>query len=202
MTKLSFEEGYELTNYYVNYFWDSKKFYSLAHSMEKDDLLQSLMVKFLEKDFYSKYDSTITSKKYFVMIGVRNYFIDELRKQKRKEVSIDAEDEDGLSILDRVVSNIDIESEVLLNEVIKGFLDILPDDTNSKVIGQSPIKGEISMSHRQIAIHLVYGYNVTDISKMFFNENSGRTISTATISRKVKEIRELSESYFNEVKNG
>ena len=85
---ISKEEGYELVKRYVHYFWVTGKFYSLKNDREEIDIVDDIYCKFLSKHLFEKYDSSITSKKYFVMIPVKRTMSDMLRKY-RYLVSLD-----------------------------------------------------------------------------------------------------------------
>lgn len=188
---ISNEEGFLLTYKYVSYFYNSKKFYSLNNSYDLEDLVQEIYCKFLAKNLFSKYNSSITSKKYHIMNSVKNSLIDMLRKY-RETVSLDKklqDDEDG-SLYTVLSTNEDVEGSVIESNFISELLESLSDETNSKVIGYTPLMGEVKMTERCIGMHLVNGYTVTEMSEWFINPNNKKPVSKSSISSIVKKVRE------------
>ena len=177
---LSREEGYELTENYVKYFWYANKFYSLKNTYELEDIVHEIYCKFLDKKFFEKYNYKITSKKYHVMNGVRTSMIDMLRKY-RDVYSLDAPNEMDLTLGDLMTDNTNIAQDVVHSTERDRIIESLPDISNSKLIGYSDLLGECVLSYRAIVLHLEAGYAVKEIADMFINPASGRPITTGRI---------------------
>lgn len=186
---LTREEGYELTKCYVEYYWATGKFYSLKNQYELEDLVHEIYAKFLEKKLFEKYNSEITSKKYHVMNSVRTSLIDMLRKY-RESLSLDKEDENGITLGEKIKSNEDVSKEALGEVCREDILNRIPKDTDSKLVGNSPIFGVVNFSLWTIAVHLEKGYSVEDISKMFINQRSGKPVTKGRVQQLVQELRE------------
>lgn len=187
------EEGYDLTSQYVSYFWNTGKFYSLKNQYEVEDLVMEIYAKFLEKGFFEKYSKKVTSKKYFVMTAVKNSLIDMLRKY-REVVSLDKEDESGLTLADKIESIENLEDTVEGKVHRDSLFSYLPKETDSKLVGKSPVLGTVNFSLWVIAYHLELGYSVKDISGMFFNKNSGKYVTAGHVYQAVYKIREILKS--------
>lgn len=189
-------EGYELTKFYVTYFWFNK-FHTLRHNYELEDLVNELCLKFIEKNLFKKYNSQITSKKYHVMISVRRSLIDILRKQ-RKEVSLEqclTEDEDDFSLMSVLDSGVDVNLEVVGRQVRDDIIAILPDYTNSKLEGNSPLLGKCGFTLRNIALHLEQGYGAKEIAEFYYNPRSGRHTTTSNVLKMIRTIRQICVDY-------
>ena len=186
---LTREEGYELTKFYVEYYWATGKFYSLKNQYELEDLVHEIYAKFLEKKLFEKYNSSITSKKYHVMNSVRNSLIDMLRKY-REFVSLDKEDEMGITLVERIESEEDMQAYVIGDVRRNQILDRIPKDTDSKLVGISPVFGKVNFSLWTIAVHLEQGFTVEEISKMFINERSGKPVTKGRVQQMVQALRE------------
>lgn len=155
--------------------------------MDVEDLTQAICLRFLEKKFFEKYDPEITSKKFFVMSAVKNYFVTELRKQK-KTISLDREIEDGLTLADLIPDTKSLEGEVIGNEYVGSLLDSLPAETKSKIVLVSPL-GEEKATLRRIAELLIEGFSKQEISKMMISPISGKNVTPARVSQLVDQIR-------------
>lgn len=191
-TPLTNEEGYELTKHYVSYFWNTHKFYSLEGTCELDDIISTIYIKFLEKNFFTKYNCSITSKKYHVMNAVKNSMIDMLRKH-RDTVSMEKETEEGLTvadvIADKSISTSD-EAEGMLSR--NKIIEALPDTCNSEIVGYSELLGrEVNISYRMLALHLESGYSIKDLAQMYSNPISGQSVTEGTVSRYIRLMREF-----------
>lgn len=190
-------EGYELTKFYVTYFWYNK-FHTLRNQFELDDLVNELYLKFLEKNLFKKFNPSITSKKYHVMVSVQRSLIDIIRKQKNV-VSLDnnmTEDtEDDFSLLAVLDSGVDVTSEVIGSQVRDEIIAILPDYTDSKLEGDSPLLGHCKFTLRNIALHLERGYDYKEIAEFFFNPASGRHTTPSNVLKNIKAIRQICTDY-------
>lgn len=186
---LTREEGYELTKFYVEYFWATGKFYSLKNQYEMEDLVHEVYAKFLEKRLFEKYNQKITSKKYHVMNAVKNALIDMLRKY-RETISLEKEDENGITLADKLEDSTDVEAQAIGTVGRNRILDQIPRTTDSKLVGNSPVLGTVNFSLWTIAFHLEQGYTTEDISKMFINPKSGRPVTKGRVQQLVQALRE------------
>lgn len=191
-------EGHEITKFYVSYFYMNKLSYLRDARVDLEDLVSTVYVHFLEKDLFNKYDSRITSKKYFIMSAVKRFMIDLCRKHKQA-ISLDDpigfDDEgNGLELGD-VISNGEDNEQIIMDRIsteeIYKMIDSLPAETNSKVVGKSPVRGEIKMSLREIVYHLAEGFTIAEISEMYINPYNGETVSNSRIQSLAKEARLL-----------
>lgn len=189
-TQLTQEEGYELTKFYVNYFWRTNKFYSLKNQYDEEDIVSIIYIKFMEHNHFAKYNPNITSKKYHIMNGVRTSMIDLLRKY-REVVYLDKENEEGSTLMETIESPQNIEVEAISSFKRDDILNALPESTNSKITGFSPLlKREVNISYRILALHLEAGYKASDLAKFYKNPTSGENVSEGSISRYIREMRE------------
>lgn len=184
--KVTFEEAYPIIEGYVQYFYRSGKFYSLRWHFEEEDMLQEVCTKFLQNGYLERYDENVTTLKYFLMTGVKFFFIDCLRKQKQT-ISLDREFEEGLTMLDLLVdeSSKDLDDMVIYKE----WLDRLPDDTNSKIIITTEYGGKATL--RNIAMHLSLGYTQAELRKYMINPANNKPVTSGRLSQLVKEIKDV-----------
>jgi len=189
------DEGYKLTKNYVQYFWRSKKFYSLARDFEEEDAVSKIYLKFLEQGLFEKYNPNRTTKKYFIMSCVKRSLIDMLRIQKEK-YSLEQEDQNGIPLIDKIQkegldTDVDALGRLSRNEIIEA----LPAVTDSQAEGESPLLGKCEMSLRNIALHLEQGYSAKDIAKFFCNPHTGSHISPSRIHQLKQDIREIARDF-------
>lgn len=184
---MSAEEGYKLVKHYVSYFV-SVKFYTLRRDFEIEELVNELYVKFLDKGFFAKYDESITSRRYYVMNGVRNSLIDLLRKQKNHS-SLDKLGPEGIPLGMKIPAP-DVCEETALGRVTRDeIMEMIPNETRSKSLGNSPVIGECKMTPRVVALHLEMGYSPSDIAAMFTNPQSGREVTYGRMHQIIMEMR-------------
>lgn len=82
----------------------TRKGYNLT-SYDIEDLVQEVMVHFLEKKFFEKYNPAQTSYRYFIWVATKNYLITLSKQDKIRFMSLDrvvGEAEDGETFLDMV----------------------------------------------------------------------------------------------------
>lgn len=193
---LSREEGWMLTYQYVNYYFNSSQFTRLRGGFQVEDLISEIYAKFLAKGFFEKYSSDVTSKKYYVMNSVYRSLIDISRKY-REQFSLDKESEEGTDFYNVTPSEENVETDVVTSEITSAILESLSDETNSKVVGHSPLLGEVKMTERVIFHHLMNGYRVGEIAEMFINPKNNKPVSSSSISRIVKEAKENAKINFS-----
>lgn len=191
---LTREEGYELTKGYATYFFHGKYSLLKRSRMDVEDVISTIYVHFLEKGLFEKYNSEVTSKKYFVMKSVENRMIDMCRTLHPTVLLSTpiGESKDGEELeLGDIIEGRDEEELVISLLDRDALLEKLPDTTNSKVRGNSPIRGEVAMTLREIAIHLASGYTVQEIAAIYINPYNGYAVSESRIRSFIKEIREI-----------
>lgn len=200
-TEFTLEEGYDLTDFYVRYYWATNKFYSLKNQFEVEDVVHDLYIKFIERNLFGKYNNKITSKKYYVMNAVRNGMIDMLRKY-RETISLEQKlTEDGMCLMDVIPDETDTEHDVIERidreasyhaEKRQFILDSLPDTTDSKIVGFSPLMNcEVNISYRVLALHLEVGYTVKMLAEMYRNPKTGNPITQGNVSKHIANMREF-----------
>ena len=185
------EEGYELTKYYVHYFWSVNKYYSLKNQYEEGDILSEVYLKFMRHSYFKKYDYRVTTKKYFIMRGVQTTIIDLLRKY-RETYSLDKENENGTTHMDILEDEtISVEKKVEGEVRRKEILDKLPEKSDSKIKGYSTLLNkEVNISYRVLAQHLEAGYRPKDLAQMYKNPETGENVSEGTITSYIRKLRE------------
>lgn len=193
--EITFEEAYPIIQHYVNYFHHSGKFYSIAHQYDAEDMVQSLCVKWLTNRYLDKFDPEVTSVRYFIMTGVKHFYIDTLRSQ-REALSLDEEiGEDGFTLQDVLTDSVDMEENTISVLSYEWLLNQLPNDTKSKIRVVTP-KGEFKATMRVLATLLCEGYSQAEIASFFLNPKSGKPVTTGRIAQMVKELRGMvSEIY-------
>lgn len=193
---LSNEEGWMLTYKYVSHFYRTSQFSRLQGGFQLEDLVSEIYAKFLAKDLFAKYNPSVTTKKYHVMLSVKRSLIDISRKY-REAFSLDKEVEEGTDFYNIMPSDEDIEVNVIDDEFTNLILDSLSDTTASKVKGNSPLLGEVEMTERTILYHLIKGYRVGEIAEFFINPKNGKPVSSSSISRIAREAKENAKINFN-----
>lgn len=187
---IPFEEAVPLITNYVNFFYRSGKFYSLSASYEAEDLVQEICLKWLTNDYLSMFCPDVTSKKYFIMSGVKNFMVDKLRQQ-RLCLSLDAEDPETGTPMGDLLEDTSLSMEKgLENMMLEMLLEELPDETDSKIIVISPI-GRGKATLRMLARLLAAGYTQSEIRKFFINPRTNEPVTSGRISQMVNEIRDI-----------
>lgn len=189
LKEIPFADAVPYIQKYVRYFYRSGKFYSLAKTHDEEDLVQEICLKWLENGYLKKFCPEVTSVPYFIMVGVRNYFIDTLRKQ-RLTVSLDSQDEDGFCLADVIPDDEDPIEMMMEQTRLEELLEELPDETNSKIIVISPL-GEHKATLRFLARLLLEGYSQAECRKFFLNPKSMKPVTSGRISQMVNEIKEI-----------
>ena len=82
-------EAYEAIQRTVAHFLNVSDFLIRDGVRSREDLVQEVFIHFLEKDFFEKYDESVTSFRYFVSKAAKNHLIDMTRKRVHKMTSLD-----------------------------------------------------------------------------------------------------------------
>lgn len=187
---IPFEEAVPLITKYVNYFFRSGKFYTLAASYECEDLVQEVCLKWLTNGYLDMFSPKVTSKPYFIMSGVKNFMVDKLRSQKLC-LSLDAEDKDtGLTLGERIEDHSGSIEHGIEAMMLEELLEELPDETESKIIVISPL-GEGKATLRFLARLLAAGYSQAECRRFFLNPKTHQPVTSGRISQMVNEIRDI-----------
>lgn len=146
--------------------WASRKYRSITRYMEPDDIVSECMAHFLEKGFFEKYNSGITSFKYFLFVGVRHWVINYLTRKRVKTVSADAAQggEEEMTI----VKILSVEEKDPLSEMMAAeILSVL--DAKER-LQPSFVKSrgtEMRLSERNVMSLFLDGWTKTEISKIW-----------------------------------
>lgn len=192
---ISAEEGFELVGRYVEYFWKERCFSArLKYEYDMEDVVSEVYVKLLEKRYFEKWDKHKASKKYYVSLAVKRKLID-IWRGHRERISLNEEDDEGISLLDKLKSDIDTVDEVVKSR-LKDMLYQLPESRQAgKVImGSTPVLGKCKLSMKSVAVHMAMGYNGREISEWFDSPYREGSVSPPTIYN----IRDKIEEYLKE----
>lgn len=196
-TKLTNLEGYELTRYYVTYFYHKDKFHDLKTMFECEDLVSTLYIKFVDKKLFEKYNPQITSKQYHIMNSVKNSMLDLAKRKYSKDISMETPIGDDLTLADTFVSEEPEYDEENADTSIRDMLiSCLPDTTASKLVGYYPDKRygfiqETNISPRAIALLLEAGHKPQEIATYFENPKTHQPITAGRVHKVIQEIREI-----------
>ncbi len=69
------------------------------------------------------------------------------------------------------------------------MIEKLPNDTRSKVVGNSPLLGQCTFSYRAIALHLEEGYTVKEIAEIFINPNNKKPVTAGRVHQLIEEMK-------------
>lgn len=79
---ISVEDAYEMVK---SMSWTIyRSFRGLYYVMSREDFVQEAITHFMEKGYLEKFNSTITNRTYFILVGLRNLAIDLVRRSSRK----------------------------------------------------------------------------------------------------------------------
>lgn len=191
---LTKEDMYQLTGLYVTKFYFDGSYPTLQRiysTGELEDLIHEVYAKLLQLKLHEKFNPEVTSAKYHVYNAVRTKLIDILRKY-REHLSMDKENEQGSTFGDMIESHEYMEEQTVGSTVYQSILEILSDETNSKVVGVHPRTHKaIKFTQRQVAILLGEGYKIKDISAMYTNPDNGKSITSSSISRIKEQIQSV-----------
>jgi len=159
MNKESFKQAADRIRKTVNYFTNKNP--QVLEYFEKQDLEQEVMTHFIEKKFFEKFDSSITTFDYFVARAAKNYLID-ISSSIRYADSLDEEVGDG------GLRKMDMVQGTLLDQytrlVLRDMMDSVPDEKISR---------NYSLTWKRLFQYLVDGYTVNEIHKIL-GLSSGR----------------------------
>lgn len=186
---LTFEDAYPLIQKYVNYNWN--KYHSLRDFMEKEDAVQEIINKFQEKDYYAQYNPEGTTAKNFIAVAVGRWFIDKVRYwERRRGTSLQKPIAEDLT-LEEIISDNEYSTESVFGAAFRDkIIQLLPGDTESNVVVDSPILENSKFSLRNVALLLEYGFKPNEICEMCKNPYSGNPVSLGTITKIIRELRE------------
>lgn len=189
---LTAEEGYELTRKYVSYFWRVGKYYSLKTEYEMEDVISIIYLKMLERDYFSRYDSSVTSKAYFMQRCVSTKMVDLLRKHRDLKSLETPVNEDGMTLMDVLEDkSLAMESVCEGNLQRDKILEQLPTVSSSKIRGYCEVLGrEVGVNYRDIAEMLEVGLKASDMAEFLKNPRSGMSISEGSVSKYIRDLRE------------
>lgn len=199
------EEGYLLVYKYVRTFYNSPKFSFIKSNFEFEDILDDIYATCIKRDLFNKFQlsndylegkTTNTGKKSYVKLAVQRMLIDISRYWKDKlALSTDApstNDEDYDDLYNIIPdSKVNIQNDVSNRLDIQEILDSL-DETKGKATGFSPILGESKLNEKTALIHILNGYNVTEIASMY--TNNGKPVARTYVSKLIKRSAKHFES--------
>lgn len=145
------------------------KFYS------REDLTQEVFTHFLEKEFFQKYDPSITSFNYFVARAAKNHLIDKTRKRVHLMASLnepivgkDGSTTERQNLLEEKIS--DSESYVLLKTLLEK-------------VDKSQISPNYNLSWKELLGYLIEGKDAKQIHHIV-------GISSARVGQLIKILRD------------
>lgn len=144
------------------------------HPNKKDsieDLAWDCYTHFVIKKYFERYDENAaykkTNKMFFIKIGVRNYLIDQERRETRriKTVSGDMMVGEGTSLFNMIDEKIsdDVMTRVSAEEVV----ELLKGEMEWGKEHETPCLGVTKVSHHAVMVHYVKGYKPKEISSIF-----------------------------------
>ncbi|MFW6029674.1 MAG: hypothetical protein ACOCRO_05405 [Halanaerobiales bacterium] len=192
---ISCEKGFELVDKYVRFFISRGEYNILLKNGETsiEDIVSDINLKFLESGYYKKWNANKAGLKYYISLGVKRKLIDMSRTYKER-ISLDNPDKDGLTLMERLDNGFDtllntIDS-IRENELLMAIENLPEERGDVRIEGYSPVLGKCCLSMKIVAVHLIMGYKVPDIAKMFINPHRGKPVSNPTIYNIRNELRE------------
>lgn len=192
------EEGYALTEKYVTYYLlHDEKFAYLRTKIALEDVIGDMYLHFLEKGFFEKYNSKITTKKYFTAVAVKRRLIDMSRKEKETiSLSTPIGEEEGTTLEDIIADDKNYMEKAETDLTRDRVLSILDDDGSDSVEIDSPVRGFVKFSLREIALHLELGYTPQEIAGFSLKKKTRQPITAATVYNKIRQMRELCQNLY------
>lgn len=191
--EFTFEEAYKLIEIYAKQLWGT--YISLHKIMTVEDVIQDIATSVWQRKAIERYNSNITSKRYFIMIIVKRWYIDLIKKRRVDFQSLDRDinDTEECSMLDLFGTEENKDFYISLEEL----LNTVSNETDSRVMGIVPGIGETKMTERVLVSLYLDGYTPTAISKYFINPSSGRCISPGRVAQILESALEKLRCNYN-----
>ena len=155
-----------------------RKYSPLQRQMEEEDVANGYFLHYMERGYHQKFDpAKRVPLSAWVGMGIRNWCIDHLRdgnfqfSQEGETVfrTISGDDTDlgesyGDSLLSRTADSREPYEEVEIEDLLE-TLDNSP--TEDLICAVSPLKGFCWFSQQTLAEHLLAGYTVADVYRIF-----------------------------------
>lgn len=158
---------------------------SILRGADREDLVNEIFCHFLEKKFFEKYDSSITSFEYFVARAAKNNLIDMTRKKlilnETSSLNIPLGDEGNNEIIDIIPGKCgDPETAAMMNELAAN----LPEEN---------ISVNYSLTWKGLFEMVISGLTPKEIgSQVIVKTKSGtRPLSTGRTSQLIGELRKM-----------
>lgn len=200
------EEGYLLVHNALKRFYTGGNYEFLRNTTSFEDLLDDIFEICVRRDLFNRFQlsqdfidgkTDNNGKRAYIKVAVKRMLID-LNAYRRTKVTISAdkevEDDDNNANLYNTLEDtrVNVQDEVTTRLDVMKVIDAL-DDTKGTAVGFSPILGESKLNEKTALIHLLNGYNVTEIAGMYKNPNTGKPVAKTYVSRLIKNCRRYFE---------
>lgn len=144
-------------------------FRGMYYVMSREDFIQEAITSFLKKNYLQKFNNSITSKSYFVFIGLKNLAIDLLRRSSCRSkyfLEISESGETGSSLYEIIedYNQFSMLSYILLEET----LDILSKEMGrKKLVLDTDLFGTVWLCEYHVFKMVVVGMLKKDIARIF-----------------------------------
>jgi DNA-directed RNA polymerase specialized sigma24 family protein len=127
-------------------------------------------------------------------VAVKRMLID-LNAYRRTKVTIsadkevDGDDDNSENLYNTLADNVNVQDEVTARLDVMQVINAL-DDTKGTAVGISPLLGESKLNEKTVLLHVLEGYNVTEIAAMYKNPTTGKPVAKTYVSRLIKNCRQ------------
>jgi RNA polymerase sigma factor (sigma-70 family) len=147
----------------------------LLNFYEKEDLVQEVYLKLLEKDVFEKYDSSKNaSYETYIRLTAKRIIIDLARKKRENLFSLNHVEYDS--------SNRGIETGDLIEEVITDSYSTVVLKELINICSEKQISPNYSMTWKDLLRYIIEGFKPKEIAIMY-------NISTSRVSQLVRDLR-------------
>ena len=198
------EEGYMLVHDALKKLLVNYPFLKNNYSFE--DLLDDVFEVCVRRDLFNRFKlgedfvegkTENNGKRAYIKVAVKRMLIDMNAVRRTKmatsfDKAVDEDDDNSTNLYNTLPANINVQEEVTARIDVMAVINEL-DDTKGTAVGVSPILGESKLNEKTTLLHLLEGFNVTEIAAMYKNPTTGKPVAKTYISRLIKNCRRYFE---------
>jgi len=197
------EEGYLLVHNVLKRLYNGGNYEFLRNTTSFEDLLDDIFEICIRRDLFNRFQlsqdfidgkTENNGKRTYIKVAVKRMLID-LNAYRRTKVTIsadkevDGDDDNSENLYNTLADNVNVQDEVTARLDVMQVINTL-DDTKGTAVGVSPLLGESKLNEKTVLLHVLEGYNVTEIAAMYKNPTTGKPVAKTYVSRLIKNCRQ------------
>ena len=199
---ISMEEGYMLVYKSLKYLLNTGRYSFLTSNFDFEDILDDVFATCIKRDLFNRFELSEgfkngevsnNGKKAYVKTAVTRMLLDMTNYRRTKmnisaDATVDNEEENANLYNTLKDEKVNISEEVIAKIEVEKVLNAL-DGSKGNAEGYSPLLGFSKLNDKNVMLHVLNGYTVTEISNIYKNPKTGKPVAKTYISRVIKDCR-------------